>query len=214
MGKILGWIALMFFGLAALNYVFVMGSNFFSGLGSVHAESAPYNSANFAYDYLPSVNFNFFDPTHAGKDYLTQGYGRTSDSYLYIGGWHNGVDIAANYGALIYSPAAGTVVATGNQDNYCPRLAFGKFVVVNDAANHLTLLFAHLGNIDVAPGATIAKGAPIGTIGSTGDETGPHLHFSVFETQDFSMTPAHGCGPYPQGHDVDPLDYLGATYHS
>jgi murein DD-endopeptidase MepM/ murein hydrolase activator NlpD len=74
------------------------------------------------------------------------------------------------------------------------------------------LLFAHLNNIDVQPNQTIAKGQLIGTIGATGDETGPHLHFSIFETAGFSMAPAHGCGPYPQGHDVDPLNYLGTMY--
>lgn len=161
---------------------------------------------------LTSINFNIFDKGGNGYKYITQGYGHTPYSYMYIGDWHNGIDIAADYGAPIYSPTDATVFATGDQDDYCPRIAFGRFIVLEDNTNHLMLLFAHLNNIDVQSGETIKTDQLIGTIGATGDETGPHLHFSIFEAADFSMAPAHGCGPYPQGHDVDPLNYLGTVY--
>jgi murein DD-endopeptidase MepM/ murein hydrolase activator NlpD len=161
---------------------------------------------------LTTINFSIFDKGGDGYKYITQGYGRTPYSYMYIGDWHNGIDIAAIYGAPIYSPAAATVLAVGDQDDFCPRLAFGRFVVIEDNTNHLMLLFAHLADIDVQPGEAITKNQLIGTVGNSGDETGTHLHFSIFEVAGFSMAPAHGCGPYPQGHDVDPLDYLGAVY--
>lgn len=161
---------------------------------------------------LTAVHFDIFDKGGTGYDYITQGYGRTPYSYMYIDDWHNGIDIAARYGAPIYSPTEAIVLATGNQDDYCPRLAFGRFVVLDDNANHLMLLFAHLDDIDVQPGQTVSKDQLIGTVGATGDETGPHLHFSIFESAGFSMAPAHGCGPYPQGSEVNPLDYLGTTY--
>jgi murein DD-endopeptidase MepM/ murein hydrolase activator NlpD len=161
---------------------------------------------------LTTINFSIFDKGGDGYKYITQGYGHTSYSYAYIGDWHNGIDIAAVYGAPIYSPAAATVLAVGDQDNFCPRIAFGRFIVLEDNTNHLMLLFAHLADIDVQPGEAIAKNQLIGTVGATGDETGTHLHFSVFESTGFSMALAHGCGPYPQGHDVDPLNYLGTAY--
>lgn len=161
---------------------------------------------------LKSINFNIFDKGGDGYKYITQGYGRTPWSYMYIDGWHNGIDIAADYGAPIYSPTDGIVIATGDQDNYCPRRAFGRFVVVEDDTNHLVLMFAHLADIPVTPLEVVKKGQLIGTVGASGDETGTHLHFSIFQSGTFSMAPAHGCGPYPQGHDVDPLDYLGTTY--
>ena len=157
-------------------------------------------------------HFSIFDKGGDGYKYITQGYGRTPYSYMYIGDWHNGIDIAAIYGAPIYSPAAATVLAVGDQDDFCPRLAFGRFVVIEDNTNHLMLLFAHLADIDVQPGEAITKNQLIGTVGNSGDETGTHLHFSIFEVAGFSMAPAYGCGPYPQGHDVDPLDYLGTVY--
>jgi murein DD-endopeptidase MepM/ murein hydrolase activator NlpD len=159
---------------------------------------------------IRTVNFNFFgkqNPT--GKGYITQGYGATSYSYLYKNHWHDGVDIAAPYGATIYSPNAGTVLATGNMDNYCYHLGFGKYVAVEDPATDLVLFYAHLGTMDVVPGQTVALGAPIGTVGATGYETGVHLHFSIFQKTGFTMQVRDGCGPEPTGQDVDPLNYLG-----
>jgi len=161
---------------------------------------------------LKAINFDIFDKGGNGYKYITQGYGHTPYSYMYIDGWHNGIDIAAVYGAPIYSPTDGTVVATGDQDNYCQHVAFGRFVVVEDDANHLVLMFAHLANIPVTPGEAVKKGQLLATVGNSGDETGTHLHFSIFEAAGFSMAAAHGCGPYPQGHDVNPLNYLGTTY--
>jgi murein DD-endopeptidase MepM/ murein hydrolase activator NlpD len=161
---------------------------------------------------LTTINFNIFDKGGDGYKYITQGYGRTPYAYMYIDDWHNGIDIAVVYGAPIYSPAVAIVLAVGDQDDYCPRRAFGRFIVLEDNTNHLDLLFAHLADIDVQPGAVIAKDQLIGTVGATGDETGTHLHFSIFESAGFSMASAHGCGPYPQGRDVNPLNYLGTVY--
>lgn len=161
---------------------------------------------------MTTINFSSFDRGGDGYRYVTQGYGHTPYSYMYIGDWHNGIDIAAVYGAPIYSPAAATVLAIGDQDDYCPHLAFGRFIVIEDGENNLMLMFAHLADIDVQPGEAVAKNQLIGTVGNSGDETGTHLHFSIFETTGFSMAPAHGCGPYPQGRDINPLNYLGTVY--
>ena len=161
---------------------------------------------------LTTINFDLFTKGGKGYSYITQGYGHTPYSYMYIDGWHNGIDIAASYGAPIYSPTDATVLAVGDQDDFCSRRAFGRFIVLQDNVHHLELMFAHLANIDVQPGEAITKDQLIGTVGASGDETGTHLHFSIFESAGFSMAPAHGCGPYPQGHDVNPLNYLGTVY--
>jgi murein DD-endopeptidase MepM/ murein hydrolase activator NlpD len=158
---------------------------------------------------LTAVNFSQFAKGGIGWNYITQGYGDTPYSYMYIDHWHNGIDIGADYGAPIYSPINGAmVVATGDQDNFCPHQAFGRFIVLADPTHNVVLLFAHLNQILVAPGQALDKSAEIGTVGTSGLETGPHLHFSVFESAGFSMAPAHGCGPYPQGHDINPIPYL------
>lgn len=142
--RVIGWIILAFFVLVLINYGLTIAANFaHAGQGS---------------DQLSSIDFSFFGKNGVGWSYITQGYGRTPFSYAYIGDWHNGIDIAAAYGAPIYAPGMGTVLATGDQDNYCPHLAFGKFVVVDDAMNHLVLLFAHLGTIAVSPDSMVKKG--------------------------------------------------------
>lgn len=163
---------------------------------------------------LPTINFNFFDPTGAGEDYITQGYGHTAYAYLYINGWHNGIDLAASFGTPVYAPADGTVLAVVDQDAYCPHIAFGKYVAFDDPAHHLVFVFSHFGTFAVSPGETVSKGTLLGTVGPTGLETGPHLLVSIFLEQGFNTSPAHGCGPYPQGQDVDPLNYLGTIYRS
>ncbi len=187
--------------------VIVTIGNFLTSGGLVRA----YQSGGSA-NQLTSIDFSLFDKTGIGRSYITQGYGHTSFSYEYPNGWHDGIDIAAVYGAPIYSPGGGTVLATGDQDDYCPRRGFGKYMAVRDDANHLILWFAHLGTISVSPGSVVKKGTLIGSVGATGFETGTHLHFSIFDENGFSMTPRNGCGPDPTGRDLDPLSYLGTVY--
>ena len=104
------------------------------------------------------------------------------------------------------------VIATGNQDDYCYRKAFGKYIAVKDSTNGLILWYAHLATIYVSAGQSIAKGFLIGTVGNTGFETGTHLHFSIFDANGFTLQARNGCGPEPTGRDLDPLQYLGTTY--
>lgn len=188
----------------AVDYVSNLSQNFFThGLavgGSVGT------------DQIAAVNFSFFGKSGAGRSYITQGWGRTPFSYAYKNDWHNGIDIAASYGAAIDSPGEGVVIATGNQDNYCPGRGFGRYVAVDDGVNHLILWYAHLGKIFVSQGDKIKKGTIVGTVGSSGFETGTHLHFSIFDEEGFSMMSRNGCGPDAVGKDLNPLLYLGTIY--
>lgn len=210
MVKSLAYVAMAFF-------ILVIGYSLIAAVGSILGPGSssslfpsfvPFGSSG----GLPAVNFNLFAKNGKGYNFITQGYGYTPYSYLYINHWHNGIDIAASYGASVYSPTDGIVIATGDQDNYCPHEAFGKYVVMEDDVHHLVLLFAHLGTISVRPLQMIKNGDPLATVGASGLETGSHLHLSLFQSGGFNMDPAHGCGPYPQGHDVNPLSYLGTVY--
>lgn len=205
--KALGLIFLAFCALVLFNYIFTVLGNFLPSGG--FAGLSPQASA---YGGLPYINFNFFNASGTGRDYITQGYGHTAYSYLYIHGWHNGIDLAADFGTPVYAPVSSTVIATVNQDAYCPHIAFGKYVAIDDPVNHLVFVLSHFGTFAVSDGEQISKGTFLGTVGPTGLETGPHLLVSIFEEQGFNVTPAHGCGPYPQGQDVDPLNYLGTVY--
>jgi murein DD-endopeptidase MepM/ murein hydrolase activator NlpD len=214
MSKALGFVIFIFIALVAGNFLFAMASNALPTLPASATMATIDSTAVAPQTYpLPFVDMNLFAANGIGRSYITQGYGRTAYSYLYIHGWHNGVDFAAAFGTPVYSPASGVVLATVNQDAYCPHIAFGKYAAIDDTTNHLVLVFSHLGNFDVSPGEQINKGTLVGLVGPTGLETGPHLLLSIFEEQGFSTSTAHGCGPYPQGHDVDPLNYLGTLYN-
>src|SRR6476469_2888637 len=87
--------------------------------------------------------------------------------------FHAGVDIIAPSGALVGADAPGRVTWAG-------RLAggWGKLVVVAHA-NGVRTLYAHLSSIAVRVGQLVVPGDRVGTVGATGDATGPHLHFEV-----------------------------------
>ncbi len=139
---------------------------------------------------------------------ITQGYGATAFARTrYVRQWHNGIDLAASIGTPILAAADGTVAATGNQDAYCPRAAYGKFVVVNHG-DGLTTLYSHLSKILVSGGQAVKKGQPIAYSGNTGDVTGPHLHFTVYAQTTFYMQSSKSCGPMPYGGDLNPSLYL------
>jgi len=160
-------------------------------------------------DYeLSDVDFGFFGKNGAGKSFITQGYGDTPSAYLYANHWHNGIDIAAAYGAPVHAASAGTVIAVGNQDDYCWHKGFGKYVAVRDDVHQVVQWYAHLGTIGVKAGQTVSGGTEIGTVGATGYETGVHLHFSIFDLKGFTMASRNGCGPDPTGQDRDPIPFL------
>lgn len=142
------------------------------------------------------------------KGVLTQGYGETAFArYGYQGKFHNGIDIGAPIGTEIRSSESGTIVAVGDQDQYCRRGAYGKYIVIAHE-NNLTTLYAHLSRYVVQRGDKVEKGQLVGYVGYTGYATGPHLHFTVYAGPTFYMGASRVCGPMPLGGDLNPLNYL------
>jgi murein DD-endopeptidase MepM/ murein hydrolase activator NlpD len=86
--------------------------------------------------------------------------------------FHSGVDIGASSGTPVVATAAGTVVSAGWNGGY------GKAVVIQHGDTQQTL-YGHLSEIEVQAGQTIPQGTVIGLVGSTGNSTGPHLHFET-----------------------------------
>ncbi len=84
--------------------------------------------------------------------------------------FHSGVDIGAPSGAPVVAAGSGTVVSAGWNGGY------GKAVIIQHNDTQQTL-YGHLSEVSVQAGQTIAKGTVIGLVGSTGNSTGPHLHF-------------------------------------
>ncbi|MFC9842231.1 transglycosylase family protein [Streptomyces sp. NPDC060223] len=105
-------------------------------------------------------------------------------------GYHTGVDFPVPTGTSVKSVAAGSVVSAGWGGS------FGYQVVVRHADGRYTQ-YAHLSAISVKAGQSVAAGQRIGRSGSTGNSTGPHLHFEVRTGPGF-------------GTDIDPVAYLRA----
>ena len=84
---------------------------------------------------------------------------------------HKGVDIAAPTGTPIFASEDGVVEFVGENNGY------GLMIQIDSNSN--TFIYGHLSQINVYKGQYVKKGQLIGRVGSTGDSTGPHLHFEV-----------------------------------
>jgi murein DD-endopeptidase MepM/ murein hydrolase activator NlpD len=129
---------------------------------------------------------------------ITQGFGCTSypfepyDPTCPSHHFHSGIDIATDYGTPVHAADGGIV---HNFTTYCSwgggLCGYGHYVVIIHAGG-FDSLYGHLSGYAVADGTQVNKDAVIGYEGSTGNSTGPHVHFEI----DLGGTP------------VDPLAYL------
>ena len=131
---------------------------------------------------------------------ITQGFGCTSYPFepyepsCPSKHFHSGLDIAADYGTPVHAADGGIVhnftMGCGWGGGLC---GYGRYVVIVHAGG-FTTLYGHLSSWAIGDGVQVDKDTVIGYEGSTGNSTGPHLHFEI----DLAGTP------------VDPLAYLPA----
>jgi murein DD-endopeptidase MepM/ murein hydrolase activator NlpD len=103
---------------------------------------------------------------------------------LHIRRPHLGVDVAAPRGTPITAPAPGRVISVGR------RFGYGLVVEIQHSGNVRTR-YAHMKAAMVHEGQDVTRGVQLGTVGSSGITTGPHLHYEILVN----------------GHQVDPLRY-------
>ncbi|MEW6572809.1 MAG: M23 family metallopeptidase [Bacillota bacterium] len=96
----------------------------------------------------------------------------TSPFGMRDGRLHEGLDIAADAGTPVRAAADGRVVCAG------PAGTYGLLVILTHRDGWATY-YAHCDRITVTTGQAVSAGQLIGTVGSTGHSTGPHLHFEV-----------------------------------
>ena len=98
---------------------------------------------------------------------------------------HKAIDIAASSGSPVYAAEDGTVsyvqIWDGSYDT-TGMMSYGHMVEVRHADGNTTL-YAHLSEINVQQGEKVVRGQRIGRVGSTGNSTGPHLHFEVITSE-------------------------------
>ncbi|EPH87128.1 peptidase, M23 family [Enterococcus faecalis 06-MB-DW-09] len=108
-------------------------------------------------------------------------------------GFHRGVDFAAPLGTPILASLSGTVIRSEYHESW------GNYITI-EHENGLTTLYAHNNQNLVTVGQTVAQGEIIASMGSTGNSTGPHLHFEV------SLSPS-----LAQDQLIDPMHVLPST---
>jgi murein DD-endopeptidase MepM/ murein hydrolase activator NlpD len=105
---------------------------------------------------------------------ITQYFGEHPDDYLQYGyPGHNGIDLVTDDSPpTVYSVTSGRCVKVGWQED-----GYGKYIVIETGG--FQYFYCHLENVYIKPGEKILEGEPIGLMGSTGNSTGPHLHFGI-----------------------------------
>ena len=88
--------------------------------------------------------------------------------------FHTGIDIGAVHGSNICAAESGTVILA----NYGWNGGYGNYIILNHG-NGITTRYAHASQLYVTAGQTVSKGQVIAAVGTTGNSTGPHLHFEV-----------------------------------
>ena len=88
--------------------------------------------------------------------------------------FHTGIDIGASTGSNIVAAESGTVILA----NYGWNGGYGNYIIINHG-NGITTRYAHASQLFVSAGQTVSKGQVIAAVGTTGNSTGPHLHFEV-----------------------------------
>jgi murein DD-endopeptidase MepM/ murein hydrolase activator NlpD len=107
-----------------------------------------------------------------GDAEITSSFGMRIDPFLKQLALHTGLDFRADPGDPVRAAAAGKVTQAGYNGGY------GLMVEI-DHGNGLVTRYAHLSAVLIGEGATVAAGAIVGRVGTTGRSTGPHLHYEV-----------------------------------
>ncbi len=100
------------------------------------------------------------------------GYGMRIDPIYGTAKFHSGMDFSAQTGTDVYATGDGTVVRAGWETGY------GNTIIINHGFGYNTW-YAHLNTMAAKVGQKVVRGEVIGTVGSTGKSTGPHLHYEV-----------------------------------
>lgn len=103
---------------------------------------------------------------------LSSGFGLRRHPVLGFSRMHKGVDFAAPSGTPIQAAGDGVVEVAGWQGGY------GNYVRIRHAANYSTA-YGHMSRIGVKAGQRVKQGQVVGSVGSTGVSTGPHLHYET-----------------------------------
>lgn len=112
---------------------------------------------------------------------VSSGFGSRESQYQNVTGEHTGIDIAASSGTKIKAAMSGVVTQVSTEGDYGNHIKITRDNVIT--------LYAHCQDIYVVEGQEIIEGQEIASVGSTGNSTGPHLHFEI-RINDSPINPA------------------------
>lgn len=115
------------------------------------------------------------------RGFVSSSFGPRTDPFTGLSRLHEGVDIVARRGTPVRAPAEGIVTYAGVD----PTL--GEMVVLDHGYGVITR-YGHHDTVLVREGQRISRGDVIGTVGSTGKSTGPHLHYEI-RINDIAVNP-------------------------
>lgn len=113
---------------------------------------------------------NYVWPVPGGR--LSSKFGPRTPPTAGASSYHNGIDIAASAGAAIIAARPGTVILKSYNS------ARGNFIKIDHGGGIVTL-YQHAKSFSVSSGSKVSAGQRVGSVGSTGISTAPHLHFEV-----------------------------------
>ena len=150
------------------------GANVVGGIGGAETNEVVEDEANeekksqaeLDIEYIKE-NFEFALPL---KGAITSRYG-TREATEVVSANHQGIDLGADEGTAIYAAMEGTVKVASEEGEY------GKHLDITN--NDVLTRYAHCSKLLVKEGQKVKKGQKIAEVGSTGNSTGPHLHFEI-----------------------------------
>lgn len=116
---------------------------------------------------------------------ITSKFGRRTSPFSGKHTFHTGIDISIKSGAPVVASADGLVIFAGRKGGY------GKMVHIQHEGG-IETIYAHLSNVSTITGRRVKRGQMIGKVGSTGQSTGPHLHYEILQN----------------GRPVNPMPYI------
>ena len=150
------------------NTVIVENEEIQNSVGGIVVNEPIEDNANKSESEFIKEKFDLIKPISGT---VTSSFGERESDNKKIAGFHTGTDIAAINGTDIVSAVDGEVILVSDQGDY------GKHIKIQNS--DLITLYAHCSKILVSEGTEVKKGEKIAEVGSTGNSTGPHLHFEM-----------------------------------
>ncbi len=137
--------------------------------------------------FIPNARLRFSDydlpvAYASGKRFISSGFGPRRHPVYRTRSFHTGWDMPRPYGFPVKATREGIVIFAGW------RGAYGRLVIIKHP-NGLRTWYGHLAEINTTEGKRVKKGEFIGRVGSSGNTTGPHLHFEVRDRYGKSLNP-------------------------